>query len=144
MVAELPPLRQLLLSVGICCLVLCQLPGFPMSVLLPVCPRTLAHARAESQRALQMLQYCSVSGEKEISKHPFSIQLCDLLYILPLSRLLCSCAYYVLFFFFLLTKADIRLSKNTICCLNWCLNCCSVCTAASHSLFCIQAFTLIF
>lgn len=67
-----------------------------LSVLLPVCPRT--QARAQSQRVLQMLEHCSVSGEMEISKHPFSIQLCDLLYILPLSRLLCSCAYYLLFF----------------------------------------------
>lgn len=50
----------------------------------------------------------------------------------------------IISFLFLLTKADVRLSKNTIYHLNWCLNYCSVCTVASRSLFWIQVFTLIF
>lgn len=102
LVAELPPLRHSCLYGDVpsgCC---ASSQAFPC-----LCCCQSDWARAQSQRVLQMLQYCSVSGEKEISKHPFSILLCDLLCIFSAFKaivLLCLLSP----FFFLLTKAHVR------------------------------------
>lgn len=138
--AELPPLRQLLLFMGMpsgCC---ASSQAFPC-----LCPCQSAQEPKLVPSHREFGRCCSIALylEKRKLQNILFPSSYVTFYIFCHFQGFCTLVPIISFFFFV-TKADVRLSKNAICHLNWCLNYCSVCTVASRSLFCIHIFTLIF